>query len=124
MPARSILLHKGRGVLPTKAVVQGEAMADLPDVVHENAVGVIGVMSQRASRTGLADGTDTRLVGCERCEGKGAARRGIGELPNLAPLKLSAGPERVPPDYVADGISDAVDVFRIALEFPPSPRPV
>jgi hypothetical protein len=90
-------------------------MAELPNAVHENAVGVVGVMSQGASRTGLTDRAHAGLIGCQGGEGKGAARRGIGELPNLAPLELGACPKRVLPDHVAYSISDAIDILRIAL---------
>ena len=70
-------------------------MSELPDIVHEDAVGIVGVVAQRASGTGLADGAGSGLISRQRREGKGAAGRGIRKLPNLAPLELAAKPERV-----------------------------
>src|ERR1700722_13127384 len=92
-------------------------MPDLPDIVHKDAVGIVGVMPQGTSRTGLADGGDASLEVCPARGGerKRAASRGIRELPNLAPLELGADPERVLPNHVADGVSDDIDVLSIHL---------
>src|ERR1700722_14066095 len=102
-------------------------MPNLPDVIEEDAIDVIGIVAQRTTGTGLADRADTPLVVLQcrvfhcsvgvQCGIKGEASTswGIFELCNLTILSLEANLQGMPSDNIANGIACAKDVFGIAL---------